>query len=40
MTALAAGAAAPVHAVGTDRAPAVVAWPMPAETDGMPCPSA
>lgn len=27
--------AAPVHAVGTDNAPAVVAWPMPAETAGM-----
>lgn len=34
-----AAGAAPVHAVGTDNAPAVVAWPMPAETAGMGWPS-
>lgn len=35
----AAAGAAPVQAVGTDNAPAVVAWPMPAETAGMLWPS-
>jgi hypothetical protein len=31
----AAAGVAPVQAVGTDNAPAVVAWPIPAETAGM-----